>query len=57
MLPNQSTLSSSDENNINVGDFVLTHAWEGDGMLCFSKLELYRDGKIVGEWKTYKEGN
>jgi D-serine deaminase-like pyridoxal phosphate-dependent protein len=57
LLPNQSILSSSDENNLNVGDFVFYHAWEGDGMLSFNKIELYRQGKIVGEWNTYKGGN
>ena len=57
MLPNQSTLSSSDENNLQVGDFVFTHPWEGDGMLVFGTLSLYRDGNIVGQWKTYKGGN
>ena len=57
MLPNQSILSSSDENNLNVGDFVFYHAWEGDGMLAFKKIVLIRHGTIVGEWDTYKGGN
>ena len=57
LLPNQSILSSSDDNNLNVGDFVFSHAWEGDGMLAFKKIELYRPGKMVGEWDTYKGGN
>jgi hypothetical protein len=57
LLPNQSILSSSDENNINVGDFIFYHSWEGDGMLCFKKLVLYRQSSIVGEWDTYKGGN
>jgi D-serine deaminase-like pyridoxal phosphate-dependent protein len=57
LLPNQSILSSSDQNNLNVGDFVFYQAWEGDGMLSFNKIELYRQGKIVGEWDTYKGGN
>jgi hypothetical protein len=56
-LPNQSILSSSDENNLDVGDFVFYHSWEGDGMLCFKKLVLYRQSGIVGEWDTYKGGN
>ncbi len=57
LLPNQAILSSSDENNLNVGDFVFSHAWEGDGMLAFKQIELYRQPKIVGEWDTYKGGN
>ena len=59
LLPNQSILSSSDQNGLNVGDFVFYHAWEGDGMLCFKKIVLYRhtQGKLVGEWDTYKGGN
>jgi hypothetical protein len=57
LLPNQSLLSSSDDNNVQVGDFVFYHAWEGDGMLVFRKVLLYRQGKIVGEWETYKGGN
>ena len=57
LLPNQAILSSSDENNLNVGDFVFSHAWEGDGMLVFKQIELYRQPKIVGEWDTYKGGN
>ena len=57
MLPNQSIIGSSDESNLHVGDFVFYHSWEGDGMLCFKKVELYRQGKIVGEWDTYKGGN
>ena len=57
LLPNQAILSSSDENNLNVGDFVFSHAWEGDGMLAFKHIELYRQPKIVGEWDTYKGGN
>jgi hypothetical protein len=56
-LPNQSIVSSSDENSLNVGDFVFYHSWEGDGMLCFKKLVLYRQSGIVGEWDTYKGGN
>jgi len=40
-----------------VNDFVFTHPWEGDGMLCFSRLLLYRNGKITGEWATYDGGN
>ncbi|CAF1922307.1 unnamed protein product [Rotaria magnacalcarata] len=56
-LPNQSILSSSDENNLNVSDFVFYHPWEGDGMLCFKKLVLYKENSIVGEWNTYKGGN
>jgi len=57
LLPNQSIMSSSDENNLNVGDFVFYHAWEGDGMLCFKNIVLVRQNKIVGEWETYKGGN
>ena len=57
LLPNQSILSSSDENDIKVGDFVFYRAWEGDGMLSFKKIVLVRQGKIVGEWDTYKGGN
>jgi hypothetical protein len=57
LLPNQSILSSSDENDLNVGDFVFYHSWEGDGMLCFKKLVLYRQSGIIGEWETYKGGN
>ena len=57
LLPNQSVLSSSDENNVNVGDFVFYHPWEGDGMLCFKKLVLYRQSGIVGEWHTCKAGS
>jgi hypothetical protein len=57
LLPNQFILSSSDKNNLNVGDFVFYHSWEGDGMLCFKKLVLYRQSGIVGEWDTYKGGN
>ena len=57
LLPNQAILSSSDENNLNVGDFVFSHAWEGDGMLAFKQVELYRQPKIVDEWDTYKGGN
>lgn len=57
LLPNQSILSSSEENDLHVGDFVFYHAWEGDGMLCFKKLILFRKGKIAGEWNTYDGGN
>jgi hypothetical protein len=57
LLPNQSIIGSSDENNLNVGDFVFSQAWEGDGMLVVKKIELYRPGKMVGEWDTYKGGN
>ena len=57
LLPNQSILSSSDENNINIDDFVFYHAWEGDGMLCFTKILLYRQSGIVGQWETYNGGN
>ena len=57
LLPNQSIIGSSDENNLNVGDFVFYHAWEGDGMLSFKKVTLYRQTGIVGEWDTYKGGN
>jgi len=57
LLPNQSILSSSDKNNLQVGDFVFYRAWEGDGMLSFKKLVKYRQGKIQGEWETYKGGN
>ncbi|HPA36742.1 MAG TPA: hypothetical protein PLA16_10260 [Chitinophagales bacterium] len=55
--PNQSILSSSDDSRLAVNDFVFTHPWEGDGMLCFSRLLLYRNGKITGEWATYDGGN
>ncbi len=57
LLPNQSILSSSDENRIQVDDFIFTQPWEGDGMLCFSKILLYQKRKIVGEWTTYTGGN
>ena len=57
LLPNQSICSSSDESHLNVGDFVFSHAWEGDGMLCFNRILLYRQNKITGSWKTYKGGN
>ncbi len=57
LLPNQSILSSSDHNHITVGDFAFSHAWEGDGMLSFKKVVLVRQGKITGEWDTYKGGN
>jgi hypothetical protein len=58
LLPNQSILSSSDKNSLHVGDFVFYHAWEGDGMLSFKKVLLYRpQSGIVGEWDTYKGGN
>jgi len=57
LLPNQSILGSSDENDLNVGDFVFSQAWEGDGMLAFKQVELYRTNKMVGEWDTYKGGN
>ncbi len=57
LLPNQSILSSSDDSRLAVNDFVFTHPWEGDGMLCFSRLLLYRNGKITGEWATYDGGN
>ncbi|CAF4555342.1 unnamed protein product [Rotaria socialis] len=56
-LPNQSILSGSDENTLNVSDFIFYHPWEGDGMLCFKKLVLYRQNSIAGEWDTYKGGN
>ena len=57
LLPNQSIIGSSDENDLHVGDFVFYHAWEGDGMLSFKKVVLYRQSGIVGEWDTYKGGN
>lgn len=57
LLPNQSILSSSDKSPIQVDDFIFTHPWEGDGMLCFSKVLLYRNSTIIGEWKTYNGGN
>jgi Alanine racemase, N-terminal domain len=57
LLPNQSIVSSSDKTELNVGDFVFYHAWEGDGMLSFKKIELIRQGKIVGEWDTYRGAN
>lgn len=57
LLPNQSILSSSNETNVNVDDFVFYHPWEGDGMLCFKKLVLYRQSGIVGESDTYQKGN
>lgn len=57
LLPNQSILSSSDDNHIEVDDFIFTQPWEGDGMLCFNKVLLYRNQKIVEEWNTYKGGN
>jgi hypothetical protein len=57
LLPSQSICSSSDENRLQVGDFVFSQAWEGDGMLCFNKILLYRQYKFIGEWKTYKGGN
>jgi hypothetical protein len=57
LLPNQSIIGSSDQNDLHVGDFVFYHAWEGDGMLSFKKVVLYRQSGIVGEWETYKGGN
>ena len=57
LLPNQSLSCSSDESNMQVGDFIFSQAWEGDGMLVFEKVLLYRKNKIVGEWETYKGGN
>lgn len=57
LLPNQSILSSSVDNNINVGDFVISQAWEGDGMLCFGKVLVYSNGRIIDEWSTYKGSN
>ena len=57
MLPNQAILSSSNENDLQVGDFVFYHAWEGDGMLAFKKVVLIRHGAVAGEWDTYKGGN
>ncbi|CAF1314631.1 unnamed protein product [Adineta ricciae] len=57
LLPNQSIVSSSDKNNIRVDDFVFYHPWQGDGMLCFRKLVLYRQAGFVGEWSTFNGGN
>ncbi|CAF1036763.1 unnamed protein product [Adineta steineri] len=57
LLPNQAIVSSSDKNNINVNDFIFYHPWEGDGMLCFKKIILYRQSSIAGEWDTYKGSN
>lgn len=56
-LPNQALLSSSDQNNLHVGDFVFYQPWEGDGMLEFKNLLLFRQNKIIGEWETYRGGN
>ena len=56
-LPNQALLCSSDQNNLQVDDFVFYQPWEGDGMLEFKKLVLIRQSKIVGEWETYRGGN
>ena len=56
-LPNQSLLCSSDQNNLHVGDFVFYQPWEGDGMIEFKNLLLVRQGRIVGQWETYRGGN
>lgn len=57
LLPNQSILSSSIDNHLQVDDFVFSQAWEGDGMLCFSKVLLYKKKKIIGNWLTYTGAN
>lgn len=57
LLPNQAILSSSDENMLKPGDFVFYQAWEGDGMLCFDRLVLVRQGRITGTWPAFKGGN
>ena len=57
MLPNQAMLAGSDENDMNVGDFIFYQPWEGDAMLTINNLLLFRQYKIVGEWTTYKGGN
>lgn len=57
LLPNQTIIGSSDENTLQIGDFVFSHPWEGDSILCFKKLVLYRHSGIVGEWDTYSGGN
>ncbi len=56
-LPNQALLCSSDQSNLQVGDFVFYQPWEGDGMLEFKQLVLLRQNKIIGEWETYRGGN
>ena len=57
LLPNQSLLCSSDQNDLHVGDFVFYYPWEGDGMLAFKQVILVRQNKIIGRWETYRGGN
>lgn len=57
LLPNQAIYSSSEESVLQVNDFVFLRAWEGDGMLSFSQVLLYRNNEITGSWKTYSGGN
>ena len=57
LLPNQSILSSSKQSTLKIDDYVFTQSWEGDGILCFRNVLLYKNKKIIGEWSTFDGGN
>lgn len=57
LLPNQSILSSSKQSTLKIDDYVFTQPWEGDGILCFRNVLLYKNKKIIGEWSTFDGGN
>lgn len=57
LLSNQAILLGSEEIPLTAGDFIFFQPWEGDALVLVDSVWLLRNGKIVGQWPTYRGGN
>jgi len=53
MLPIQSMLNGSRKVLLSVGDFVFYHPLQGDAIMQFNTIHVFRGGKIVAFWKSF----
>lgn len=56
LLSNQAEWLGSRQVPLSVGDFIFYHPWEGDGIRWLSRLDVFRDGKLVDQWSTFQPG-
>lgn len=57
LLPNQTVMNGSRSVPLSVGDFVLHHAWEGDGIGWLGSVLVLQGDTVVAEWETFRESN
>jgi D-serine deaminase-like pyridoxal phosphate-dependent protein len=56
MISNQAEWLGARATELEVGDFVFYHPWEGDGLSWLNRLDVFRGGELLEQWSTFQRG-